>query len=114
MLDIKLKHTALSVEHAKAQLINQKDSLPASERLEMLLVHEVKLAGQTDGRPIYLVDDLFITAKNPELVWDVEGDEELDYRWTYRDLVQYFGNSFRLVVYEHCKGWKVTHLVEYS
>lgn len=65
MLDIKLRHTALSVASARAQLIDQPDdSYSPSTRLEFMVVHSMTQTGQTtdDGRPIYLVDDLFIDA----------------------------------------------------
>lgn len=124
MLNIQLKHLALSVEHAKSQLVYQdilrRKNLDLSKVLEVINnpdkfeVEDLELVGQTDdGADIYRTT--WRTKPNDDNVgidWDIAPDED-DRLWTYNDLVAFFDDNFRLVVAATPTGWTITKYVYY-
>ena len=123
MLNLPLRHLALSVEHAKSQLVYQdrrSKNLDSSKVLEVINnpdkfeVEDLELVGQTDdGADIYRTT--WRTKPNGDNVvidWDIAPDED-DRLWTYNDLVAFFDDNFRLVVAATPTGWTITKYVYY-
>ena len=123
MLNLPLRHLALSVEHAKSQLVYQdmsRKNLDSSKVLEVINnpdkfeVEDIELVGQTeDGEDIYR----FMWRTKPKYAdvgidWDIAPDED-DRLWTYNDLVAFFDDNFRLVVAATPTGWTITKYVCY-
>ena len=124
MLNLPLKHLALSVKHAKLQLACQdmlrRKYLNLSKLLEVISnpdnfeVEDIELVGQTDdGADIYRTT----WRTKPKYAdvgidWDIAPDED-DRLWTYNDLVAFFGDNFRFVVAATPTGWTITKYVCY-
>ena len=123
MLNLPLKHLALSVEHAKLQLVYQdmlRKNLDSSKVLKAITnpekfeVEDIELVGQTDdGADIYRTTwRTKPTDANVGIDWDIAPDED-DRLWTYNDLVAFFDDNFRLVVAATPTGWTITKFVYY-
>lgn len=98
MTNIRLEHLALSEEHAKKQLLHERNlplnlaNLDCDAFDATYLEH---LGKNGDGVDIFKF--------YPSIHDKPDSDND---RWTYEEIVEFYGKSFKIVIEETETGWK--------